>query len=648
MAEAADAQRRRPDVQGLRGVAVLLVVLYHTGGVVRGGFTGVDVFFVISGFVITQSLLRGDMRLVPFYVRRVRRLLPAFAAMGGATLLLSVLLAPISTVHTTGLTGIWATFYVSNVFLYRLGTGYFDISSNLDPLVHTWTLGVEEQFYVFFPVCLALVLRFRRSRRIAAAVIALVSVVSFALAVELSHSALLGSHQQQLSFYGSPTRAWEFGSGAVLALLGLRIASRRFALPAGVAGVGLIALGAASISGTTGYPSWNALLPVGGAALAIAAGPAFLGVRPLAWVGDVSYSWYLWHWPLIVFAAALYPGSPAATRLAAVASIGPAYLSYRYVETPIRRRPLTAAGALRLAGACLVAPLAASAALLGANHAVLGSAPGRAYAAAEVQHVDVVRGCEGPHVGAIFTPECTWRVRRPRGVLVLVGDSNASHFSESIVGAGRRAGYEVRVATFWGCPFTSLLVYDAAGATACRSFDSRLLHEILALRPALVFVAARDDGYVDGHIPIAMPGHAATVDARERALLWELGLGVQLRRLVARDIPAVVVEPVPLARADVRECAVLRILARACGPQARRRTVDERLADVLRADRRAVRSAPGSFALDLRSSLCSPSACGMSRHGVFLYHDLQHLSVPATKLLEPAFGRAIARYARRS
>ena len=191
--------QRRADIQGLRAVAVLLVVAFHAGLPVPGGFSGVDVFFAISGFVITGTLLReltsaGRIDLPRFYARRVRRLLPALALMVTVVAVLGTLASPLATQRTGALTGIAASVFAANIYLYQLPTGYFDVSANLDPLLHTWTLAVEEQFYLVFPALLLLgwaCLRVRgkrahsqRARRLgAAAIVAVVSAVSYVLAV---------------------------------------------------------------------------------------------------------------------------------------------------------------------------------------------------------------------------------------------------------------------------------------------------------------------------------------------------------------------------------------------------------------------------------------------------------------------------------
>lgn len=223
---------RRSDIQGLRAVAVLLVVAFHAGVPVRGGFVGVDVFFAISGFVITTILLpeletSGRLDLPRFYMRRVRRLLPALGVMLTFVLAVGALLTPLANQHMTALTGIAASVFAANVYLLNLGTGYFDVGTGWNPLLHTWTLAVEEQFYIVFPALLLLGWRlgkgrgmFRSPRRAAAIVLGGVCAASFTLSLALSGGWLsLGAGSpERLAFYGSATRAWEFGAGALLAL----------------------------------------------------------------------------------------------------------------------------------------------------------------------------------------------------------------------------------------------------------------------------------------------------------------------------------------------------------------------------------------------------------------------------------------------
>ena len=218
---------RRLDVQGLRAVAILLVVGFHGDFGVHGGFTGVDVFFAVSGFVITSTLLRelvdgNRLDFLAFYARRIRRLLPALALMVAVVALVGLLATPIAAGRLAALTGVFASGFASNVYLALRPTGYFDLGTGLDPLLHTWTLGVEEQFYIIFPALLLLgwVIgrRFGGAARAGAfTVVAIACVVSGLHAIALEHGRIGGTRGQQYAFFLSPPRAWEFGAGALVA-----------------------------------------------------------------------------------------------------------------------------------------------------------------------------------------------------------------------------------------------------------------------------------------------------------------------------------------------------------------------------------------------------------------------------------------------
>ena len=240
---------KRLDIQGLRALAVLLVVAYHAGLPLQGGFIGVDVFFAISGFVITRMLVgelaeTGELRLARFYARRVRRLLPALAVLLVAVALVGTLASPIASQRVGGLTGVWASIFAANAYLYNLGTGYFDLNASLDPLLHTWTLAVEEQFYLVFPALLLLGWRLR-GRVGATLLVALASGCSFYLALRFSQAyGLAGiAHPQRFAFYGSPTRAWEFGAGSLLALAAPLLGRLPWLLADGLGAAGLAWIG---------------------------------------------------------------------------------------------------------------------------------------------------------------------------------------------------------------------------------------------------------------------------------------------------------------------------------------------------------------------------------------------------------------------
>jgi len=657
----------RLDVQGLRAVAIALVVLFHAGAPIPGGFTGVDVFFAISGFVITRTLAtelveRGRIDLPRFYARRVKRLLPALAVMVAVVAAAGALASPLQVQPLEARTGIWAAFFAANAYLYHLPTGYFDPSTDLNPFLHTWTLAVEEQFYVVFPTLLVVAWHYGRRRNGAAiAAVLLASLFSFAFSLLFSYGHIVSS-AGPFAFYSLPTRAWEFGLGALLALSASAIARlpRGAAEALAAAGIGLILVGAFAIHGTSHFPGAIALLPVGGAVLLIAGGTAArtvvsrgLGLRPVTWIGDRSYSWYLWHWPFIVDAKALWPGVGWAAPVAAVLSLAPAWASYRFVENPIRfNHGLRGRRVLALAALAIALPVGACLLLLGVNQRLARMPSLQVWQRSQASHADILRGCDSSvPLGKRELPQCTWSVSRPRGRIVLIGDSNAGHFTEPVVAAGNRAGYDVVVATDSGCPFVLVGIEGDPGlAASCLRFMRGSLAAILQAKPTLVVTAARPDLYIENPVyGVGLIGGRATHAASEKARLWERGLGQILRRLNRAGIPVLLVHPVPALPATSAACsgAVVRVLLHgSCNGETARRKIDSGLTQFVTLENRAVRTASRSHAVDFEDALCDRRLCYAVRNGVLMYRDNDHLSVAGAQTLTGRFFQVIHRLLR--
>lgn len=337
--------RYRPDIDGLRAIAVILVVMYHLGvGFTKGGFVGVDIFFVISGFLITQ-IICADMRigrfsLGQFYERRARRILPAlFCVLLWTSVAGTLFLFP-PELEYLGKGVAAATGFVANILFYS-GSGYFAGTSEVIPLLHTWSLAVEEQFYLLFPLALAPLLRWRGGSRCLPA-LALVAAISFASCLVLTR------YERSAAFFLLPPRAWELLLGCLLALGAFpELRSQRLRELASAVGLAAILLAGGAFNRNVAFPGWAALLPCVGAALVIHGGAGgdtlvsrLLSSRGAVFIGLVSYSLYLWHWPIIV----LYK-SHAGFALTDVErvwlgamSLAVAALSWRYVEQPFRRR----------------------------------------------------------------------------------------------------------------------------------------------------------------------------------------------------------------------------------------------------------------------------------------------------------------------
>ncbi|HWL77213.1 acyltransferase family protein [Microbacterium sp.] len=342
----------RTDVQGLRAIAVGLVLLYHAGVPgVSGGYVGVDVFFVISGFLISSHLLEslerdGRIRFAQFYARRARRILPASFTVAALTAIAVLIVYPPLAVGRVLSDALATILYVPNIWLAIQNTDYLADHSP-SPYQHYWSLGVEEQFYLLWPlVLLAIFLVARRSRRVVTALVLIAAVVSFASCV------IATPLNQPMSFFLLPTRAWELLAGA---LVGALLLHRRLRIPevvaavGGWAGIAMVIASAVLFDDATMFPGWAAALPVAGTALVIAFGSvdsrwgptAALSVRPMQFIGLISYSLYLVHWPLLVVPQAAVGDDrplPVAVKifLGIVLAVPLAYVLYRFVETPLR------------------------------------------------------------------------------------------------------------------------------------------------------------------------------------------------------------------------------------------------------------------------------------------------------------------------
>lgn len=326
---------RREDIDGLRAFAVLAVLFNHLGAV-PGGFIGVDVFFVISGFLITRiiydDLDTGQFSIIDFYARRARRILPAFFLISVLTAIAATIFLLPEELINFGRSLSRSAFFVPN-FYFESQAGYFEPAASQLPLLHFWSLGVEEQFYAAFPVIMltcAIVLR-----RHYLLVIALLALTSFAAAVWSTSS------NPTSAFYRPELRAWELLCGSLLAILG-GSAPTQIAPLLSTGGLSLLGAGAVLYSDATPFPGLAALLPCAAAVLVIYGQSRVLGSPPLAWIGRISYSLYLVHWPIIVFFDRYLPQAPRVGRtvIVSVAAIALADLSYRFVETPFRKRML--------------------------------------------------------------------------------------------------------------------------------------------------------------------------------------------------------------------------------------------------------------------------------------------------------------------
>jgi peptidoglycan/LPS O-acetylase OafA/YrhL len=631
----------RADVQGLRALAVLLVMAFHAGLPLPAGFAGVDVFFVISGFVITALILRqldaGRFSLGEFYVRRIKRLLPALILMLVVVLVLSFLLeSPLGPQQTTAKTGVGAMLLVANMVILRNSGDYFDAAATTNPLLHVWSLSVEEQFYIGFSVLLLLAwtvgLRSRARISATASAVAALTAMSFALAIICTYAdgpLSFVSDPTGLAFYSSPTRAWEFGVGALVALWAHsrtdhRKVEERVAGLIAFASIMLVAAPNLLVDGTTSWPGVMAVLPVAGTAGLIVAGTLasnpvsrLLSTRPAVWVGDRSYSLYLWHWPLIVFASLRWPGSTTLV-VAAVASFLPAWLSYRYVETPLRvARPRSRATVFG-AGAGTAVAAAGLAFVLGTVGVAVVPAADRYRAEAATLPVGRASGCmvrDRPYVAGDMD-RCYTRVARPKGWVMLVGDSHADAISNGVVAAATRLGYDVLTLTGAQCEFARHPA-PSEFLPNCAAMNNDLLDRATGANPPAVVVMSHW-------------GAARIKTERD----WPQALDPTLAELRGAGVPVLFVLDVPnFAAWDAGQPAACRggLLDFSCSLP--RQDVEAiqgsaRAAEIALTSRR-----PGVTVYDPWPHFCTATVCSSVVDGRLAYRDFAHLNAIGGELL---------------
>lgn len=582
--------RFRPDIQGLRALAVGLVVIFHVWpGVLPGGFVGVDVFFVISGYLIVGSLIRELSRtntigLVAFYGRRIRRLLPAAAAVLLATLSVTALVFPEGRWQGVARDAVASSLNVQNWNQAFGTTSYAGATAAVSPLQHYWSLAVEEQFYLLVPVLLMAVaaavrrLRLRVSLR-TAALAAVCSVTAFSFI----HSVVFSASSPDLAYFFTTTRIWELGLGGILAVAAAnRTLPTALSITAGWAGILLISISALTFSTGMFFPGWVALVPTVGAALCILAGSRtdamlpcvsaawWQSLRPAAYLGDISYSFYLWHWPVTVFAVYILGSGagPYSGALIIGISLVLGALSTRFIEKPFRRfqgkigvagRHGAARTSYRpvyvLAAALVTVPVAAAAVpyavvqqkidALTADYDPVSypgamafdtDSPARvpdglplrpAPAAAMADQPVITKACLGYDPEETEYSECVYGDPEGSKSIVLVGDSHAAHFMSPLNAAARQNGFRLYVLTRNGCPFNARPLHsDTFTYTNCSSQNLLTVDDILAIGPELVVTSAmRPSSYeqalgwtwndprdaVDGYVEVLGPLHKAGI-----------------------------------------------------------------------------------------------------------------------------------------
>ncbi len=643
----ADHLRFRSDIEGLRAIAILLVVAAHAGVPwLAGGFIGVDVFFVLSGFLITGKLVQeatttGRIQLLPFYVRRLRRLLPALLMMLLVVGVVSRWLLSPAALGEQFLTAQMAALWLSNWYFALGNLDYFAPGSETNLYLHTWSLGVEEQFYLVWPALVLWLLARDGERGIARLRIGMwvVLLASLLACIALTRTTPL------LAFYMMPLRAWQFAAGALVWLMFARTppASRNLTRASpwiGLLGLWLIVASGLLLDAQRAYPGAWALLPTLGAAMVVLAGclpgeqrgaSILLSLPPLQWLGRISYSWYLWHWPVLLLGVA-YTGNqaPEYRALLVAFSLVLAAMSYALVEAPLRRWRQW----LAFPRAAVLVSLAGMAAMVvlathwtrQASDALQTPALQR-YAAARVDVPAIYpMGCDDWYHSAAVRI-CSFGSEQAPHTAVLMGDSHVGQWFPAVHRALEGGVWRLLVITKSSCPMVDEPIFYARIGreyTECAQWRDAALRHVQALKPDL---------FIFGSAP-----------ANFTQQQWTEGTARVLAKLSPAVRRIVLLADTPALPFDGPECLMQQALRPAwlqlsgsCSAPA----VSPQAANVQTWIRSAAARFPNVEFIDMGPYICPDGVCRAELDGRVTYRDSQHLTGSFAESLAPEMAKAL-------
>jgi peptidoglycan/LPS O-acetylase OafA/YrhL len=689
----------RPDIEGLRGLTLLAILAFHVDMPgVSGGFVGPDIFFFISGFVITGQLWRevsstGTIGLRKFYGKRARRLLPVSAAVGVVTAIASALLLPPLQAKSALMDGIASALYVPNFWFIGQQVDYFAGNTLPSPFQHYWTLGVEEQFYLVWPPMIVgtawLIRRMHRRAKPSAppskspylVLVTLVAVLSFALSLLVTWVMPLAA------YFSLPTRAWQLAGGALVALTAShwRRLPQRTAVITGCVGLALILFACAYLTPDKPYPGTAALLPWLGTALVIVAGCAtptrgagrVLALSPMRALGRWSYSWYLWHWPVLVFAPILLghplglPGKLMAVLISGVLAV----LTLRFIENPLRYAAfLHRSPGKSLAVGGLASALAAGVSVMlllwvssiplpipvghGAQTAALRITPAPVESVFRQVQAAVASSAElkavpsnlnppladvGAEVGAMLfngclrapfqggQPECAVGDTASKTTVAMVGDSHASMWIPAFQQIGTQRPWRLETMAKAACPMMDLPIANRFARPLvellqrCERWRGQVIARLRAEHPRLIMVSVFR-GYVASNSNGFLSGFTSYDPA------WNDGLTRLVRQLRETGAKVLVLGPLPHLYTSVPGCLSEHLDdATACAPPMS--TAFDRPG--MAAEAAAVKAGGGQYG-DLTELFCTKNRCPVIIGNTVVYVDAGHLTLEYSRLMAPA------------
>ena len=608
--------KRIPQIQALRAVAAVLVVIYHAK-VTSGGYIGVDIFYVISGFLITGLLLReldgtGSLALKAFYLRRVKRLLPASFFVLFVTAIVAWTVYPTTLRHGLGKDVAAAGAYVSNYLFALWQMDYQNLNATPPVVIHYWSLAVEEQFYLFWPFIILALYRFGARRAVFIGVAA-ITIASFLL------SLFLTPREPIWSFYSLPTRAWELGIGALLLFIPKRI---RFSSNYGWAALALILYGTLTFTDKTPFPGTAALVPVIGTAFAIAslnnwprAMNRFGNLKIVQWLGEISYPLYLWHWPVLVIPSVAWGRSLVAYELLICVLLTAllADLTHRFIEDPIRYSKPHPKLVIKSGAAATAASLIMGGAIYLSFNDEIKLDNGRSYSVSELIKRPVIYD-DNCHVnnGETVSPECTYGDRGAKRKIVLFGDSHAAQWFPALERLANENNFELISLTKSACPGPAVEKVDSGEYknADCFAWRDNSLERIAKLKPyAVIFSGFQHFQVPDGY--------------SSRREWWQAGQKRTLNSLRGNATHIVYITDTPHPQQDIPACLAGGVIS-----------------DCDDSERSEAISIPGLKAVNPTPWLCSDKCSSVIKENV-AYRDGSHISIAMSESLAKPLGQAL-------
>ena len=659
----------RPDIQALRTVAVALVVVFHFWPrILTGGFIGVDVFFVISGFLITSHILRDVERnqfsVARFWARRVRRLLPASFTVVAATIVTIAVVVPKALWSQWLSECIASIFYFENWVLAANAVDYLALSNSASPTQHFWSLSVEEQFYIIWPLLIALALLIARKLGAKAKRISLLMTLLSVTAASLVFGILDTSNEAAVAYFSTPVRAWEFGIGSLVAFLPA-VKDKAWSRITAILGFALIIIAGSLFTTKIDFPGSAALLPVLATAAVIWVGAnggvlgKILEFRPVQFIGDHSYSIYLWHWPLLILAPYALHSQHLSLRVKCAliaATIVLAYLSVKFIERPFmssglkpKLRPravfaILAVVSTLLAGSayavmqvaakpisdnlntanqlanqlpkCFGALALQSSAAPCVNKSLQGLYPSLDAAASDSFYAKA--NCALPLADEWKPKKCSLGIASAKIRIALVGDSHIAHYSGAFDRLGKIHGWAVDIYSKGRCAFTDAVnVKNLELSPSCKKFIPAVEAKVLAGHYDLI-VTSR-----------ASINEAAAVVGAQQERQSQIGLVSMWSKFTSLGIPVIVIKDSPRPIANVLRCLGLKSID-ACSISAKKAfKFDPQVGAV------AMGHDPLITLVNLDRLFCVDSICKPVIGHVVVYKDFNHLTNTYSKSLSP-------------